>query len=89
MIRPVDRRDFLVQMIQALLLALFPWLRTERGQQVAKEGAEQLATDWKFSDGEIRWELREGMWEQQAIRQMALAYNFQWNERSRELLRSS
>jgi len=39
----MDRRDFLVSMLQALLLALLPWLRTARGVEVAKAVAEQHA----------------------------------------------
>lgn len=39
----LSRRDLLVGMLQALLLALFPWLReSERGREVAKAGAEHL-----------------------------------------------
>lgn len=37
------RRDFLVAIIQALLLSLFPWLRqSPKGLEVAKVGAENL-----------------------------------------------
>lgn len=36
----MGRRDFLVVWLQTLLLAFFPWLRTERGIEVAGQVAE-------------------------------------------------
>ncbi len=39
----MHRRDFIVLSLQALLLALFPWLRSERGARLAARAAEQLA----------------------------------------------
>lgn len=38
----MGRRDFLVLWIQALLLALFPWLRTDDGLTVAARAAEAM-----------------------------------------------
>lgn len=38
---PLSRRDLLTAMLQALFLALFPWLRTERGLKVAEKAAER------------------------------------------------
>jgi hypothetical protein len=37
----MDRRDFLVSILQALFLALFPWLRTERGADVLRAALDQ------------------------------------------------
>lgn len=37
----LSRRDLLTGMLQALLLALFPWLRTERGALLAEQAAEK------------------------------------------------
>jgi hypothetical protein len=36
----MGRRDFLVAWIQALFLALFPWLRNERGLEVLEKAIE-------------------------------------------------
>jgi hypothetical protein len=48
----MDRRDFLVTMLRALFLALFPWLRTERGAEVVKAAAEKMVADRAvFKDG--------------------------------------
>ncbi len=38
----MGRRDFLVVWLQALLLTLFPWLRTEQGIEVAGQVAEAM-----------------------------------------------
>jgi hypothetical protein len=38
----MNRRDFLTAWFAALLLALFPWLRTERGVDVALRSADAL-----------------------------------------------
>jgi len=37
----MSRRDALIAVLQALLLALFPWLRTERGVEIAGRIVEQ------------------------------------------------
>ena len=39
----IDRRSFLVLWLQMLFLALFPWLRTERGFDLARIMAETTA----------------------------------------------
>jgi hypothetical protein len=36
----LSRRDFITVMLTALFLALFPWLRSERGLEAARESAE-------------------------------------------------
>ncbi len=36
----MSRRELFIAMLQALLLSLFPWLRTERGAQVVREALE-------------------------------------------------
>ena len=41
----MDRRDFLVSMLQAFFLALFPWLRTERGADVLRAAIEQAVPE--------------------------------------------
>ena len=41
----MDRRTFLTGILQALLLALFPWLRTERGLEAAGVAAEHYIFD--------------------------------------------
>ncbi len=38
----LSRRDLLTGMLQALLLALFPWLRTERGALLAEQAVERF-----------------------------------------------
>jgi hypothetical protein len=38
----MDRRDFLLVWLQTLLLTLFPWLRSERGIEVAGKAAEAM-----------------------------------------------
>jgi len=51
----MDRRDFLVSILQALFLALFPWLRTERGAEVLKAAVEDMVpTHAVFKTGEFR-----------------------------------
>jgi autotransporter translocation and assembly factor TamB len=64
----VDRRDFLVSMLQSLLLALFPWLRTERGRQVLAAGVEEL----------VPADMVYGGWGQRAHWYMVRSYNFTW-----------
>jgi hypothetical protein len=44
----MDRRDFLAGMLQALLLALFPWLRNERGLVLTEQAAEQAVERYLF-----------------------------------------
>jgi hypothetical protein len=44
----LSRRDLLTAMIQALFLALFPWLRTARGTLVARQAAQTWVTDNVF-----------------------------------------
>jgi hypothetical protein len=39
----MNRRDFITLWIQALLLALFPWLRSERGIEIAGRAADAMA----------------------------------------------
>jgi hypothetical protein len=51
----MDRRDFLVAMMQALLLSLFPWLRTERGLKAAGQVAERYLFQLETS-GYSSWE---------------------------------
>jgi hypothetical protein len=60
----MTRRDLLVAMLQAFFLALFPWLRTERGLEVVKgaiEGA--LSENWDenwgaiFKSGKFKFEI--------------------------------
>lgn len=38
----LSRRDLLVSLLQALFLALFPWLRNERGERVVRAAAEHM-----------------------------------------------
>ena len=40
----LTRRDLLVGLLQALFLALFPWLRNERGAEVVKVAAEHMVS---------------------------------------------
>jgi hypothetical protein len=72
----VDRRDFLVTMMQALLMALFPWLRSERGAQVAAQAAQTM----------VPVEVVHGWWAQSATWHMARSYNFTWRQQASELL---
>ena len=44
----MDRRDFLAGIIQALLLALFPWLRAGRGPELARAAAEEWVAEHVF-----------------------------------------
>lgn len=56
----MNRRDFLTLWLQALLLALFPWLRTERGIAVAARAAEAMVLETEhriFSVGMVGYEL--------------------------------
>ena len=47
----IDRRDFLSGIIAALLLALFPWLRTsDAGRKVAKDSADAMLRSARASD---------------------------------------
>jgi hypothetical protein len=64
----MTRREVLVAMIQALLLALFPWLRTERGLLVAGRAAETI----------VPVALDYGHWTQIACYQMVRDYHFRW-----------
>lgn len=66
-----DRRSFLVLMLQSLLLALFPWLRTEKGLAVAKQAAESLAPTL-FTD--VNW----GLWHHHAYWHMVRGYTMAW-----------
>ena len=40
----LSRRDLLVGLLQALFLALFPWLRNERGAEVVRAAAEHMVS---------------------------------------------
>lgn len=44
----MDRRDFLTLWLQALILALCPWMRTERGAAVARQAAQDWLADNVF-----------------------------------------
>lgn len=47
----LSRRDLLTGMLQALLLALFPWLRTERGALLAEQAAEKAVERFVLQSG--------------------------------------
>lgn len=51
----MDRRDFLLVSTQALLLALFPWLRSERGVDIAGRAAERMYAFWLDGKGYASW----------------------------------
>ena len=69
----MGRRDFVLLWIQALLLALFPWLRTERGIEVAGKVAEAMVPaaekalfkggSFQISIGVKGYELSAEQWE--------------------------
>lgn len=40
----LSRRDLLVGLLQALFLALFPWLRNERGAEIVRTAAEHMVS---------------------------------------------
>ena len=65
---PLSRRDLLVGLFQALLLALFPWLRTERGVQVVADGVEAMVPEFVGS----------GWWADEAMRHLLRGYNLTW-----------
>jgi len=67
----MNRRDFLTLWLQALLLSLFPWLRSERGIEVAGRVAESMVPEiadrvvfkggtWWMSVTLKGWEIPEG-----------------------------
>lgn len=64
----MSRRDALVLMLQSLLLALFPWMRTERGAEVVKAAVEEMVPT------DPSW----GGWAQHAQWHMVRAYDFKW-----------
>lgn len=48
----MTRREFaLVTALMAFLLAFFPWLRTDEGVEVAREGAKHLVERMRFKGG--------------------------------------
>lgn len=66
----MNRRDFLTLWLQALLLSFFPWLRSERGIEVAGRVAESMVPKveraifkggtWRMSIMLKGWEIPEG-----------------------------
>lgn len=74
----LSRRDLLASLLQALFLALFPWLRTERGGEVlraAVEGMVSVDIDTTMPGGEFA---NYGLWAQQAQWYMMRSYDFKW-----------
>jgi len=59
-VNSLSRRDALVLMLQALLLSLFPWMRTEEGAQVALRGAETMVSRAIYKTGSfhITWAVK-------------------------------
>ena len=53
----MGRRDFIVLWLQALLLTLFPWLRTEQGVEAAGRVADEMVPKYDraiFKGGEFK-----------------------------------
>jgi len=67
-------------MLQSLLLALFPWLRTERGREVLADAVDDMVPvdiDTTIPGGEFsNW----GQWAQYAQYHMLRSYNLRWTK---------
>lgn len=66
----MTRRESLVLMLQSLLLALFPWLRTERGLVAVGAAVEEMVPEVI--------DLGYGWWVESAKLHMLRSYNLQW-----------
>lgn len=69
----MNRRNFLTTVIQALLLALFPWLRTRAGVVVAGEAAEAMVP--------IAATMGYGSWCHAVTSRLMRDYNLVWTDR--------
>ncbi len=67
---PIGRRDLIALVLQAMLMALFPWLRAGRGAVAAARITEQLLADPLSYDA----------WHSYATWHIANGYRLRWGE---------